>query len=66
MSLPFEPDLEPPEDNRDFINCQKCGTKLYYETDIYEQYDCYYYRDKFYCEDCIADIVKKDTYFKLA
>lgn len=44
--------------------CSECGRKIYYETDEYEQDDCYEIeKNEYICEDCIIDYVK-GKYFK--
>ena len=66
MNLPFEYELDPPEYNRKSIPCEKCGNDIYYENSLYEQDDCYFYDGKYYCADCICDVVKEDTYMELS
>ena len=46
--------------------CSECGRKIYYETDEYEQDDCYEIeKSEYICEDCISNYVKKHYYVKL-
>lgn len=50
---------------RKYEKCSCCGMRLYYETDLYEQDECYKIEDNILCEDCLTDFIKERYFMRL-